>query len=184
MALQAGALSAAWLSWLWAGSPELSLGGTDTQTAPGPTQGHHGGTRGCSGAGTRRCHPSTAWHGQRVPARTNLPCPALPGPALVLPRPGPVPAGQLVTRLVRLALSSRICSRRSRGGWAGVFRSEAASSTGGKFPSPHQDFNCAVTQPPALPWRVQPRAPHSPSGHVHPGRGRGAGTAAGGSKGG
>lgn len=67
-------------------------------------------------------------------------------------------AGQLVTILECLVLSYRICTPAPapiRGGWAGIFRSEAASSTGGKFPFPHQVFNCEV----AWMWLLCPLCP-------------------------
>lgn len=103
-----------------------------------------------------------------LPAPTPVPSPAAP----VTGTARPMAAGQLVTILVCCGLSSRICTpvRASSPGEAGlvVFRSEAASNTGGKFPFPHRAINCEVPWPHSSPSAGGSRAtpPPQPRGRV------------------
>lgn len=109
-----------------------------------------------------------------LPAPTPVPSPAAP----VTGTARPMAAGQLVTILVCCGLSSRICTpvRASSPGEAGlvVFRSEAASNTGGKFPFPHRAINCEVPWPHSSPSAggsratppPQPRGPVAGSSHM------------------
>lgn len=150
--LLTGGLPAAWLTWRWAGVPKAQvaqvapkLHPSTIPTAAGP-------------AGWSRCDapvPSQPRHGAAC-ACPHVGARARPGPALPPPPemhlrlgqlppgpPGPVAAGQLVTILECLALSYRICTP-APGGPGPHFQVRGCIQTGGKFPFPHQDFNCEV----------------------------------------
>lgn len=111
--------------------------------------------------------PLCSWQWAASP-RLPLSASHAPSPAAPVSRTArPMAAGQLVTILVCRGLSSRICTpvRAPSPGEAGlvVFRSEAASNTGGKFPFPHRAVNREVPWPRSSPCTGGSRATPPPS---------------------
>lgn len=153
------------------GSPQLSLGGTGSQTAP---RDHPGPPRRDPRAEERRCHPST-WHGQRVPARTYLarlalPCPPPPPETPPWPGqspPGPPGPGRTAAAQIGAVISHLLACPAPQPGRPGrSFQVRDCIQRRRKIPISPPRLNCEVTQHPALPWHAQPRArprrTHSP----------------------